>query len=60
LDEDLVKEIIDVGGLTNETNEVLASLMSIEGSNPFLQSSNRRNSIAYASKINELRQNKEM
>ena len=34
--------------------------MSIGGSNPFLQSSNRRNSIAYASKINGLRQNKEM
>ena len=60
LDDDLIKEIIDVGGLTNETNEVLASLMSIGGSNPFLQSSNRRNSTAYASKINELRQNKEM
>jgi len=60
LDEDLVKEIIDVGGLTNETNEVLSSLMSIEGSNPFLQSSNRRNYIAYASKINELKQNKAM
>ena len=60
LDDDLIKEIIDVGGLTNETNEVLASLMSIGGSNPFLQSSNRRNSIAYASKINELRQNKAM
>lgn len=60
LDEDLIKEIIDVGGLTNETNEVLASLMSIEGPNPFLQSSNRRNYIAYASKINELKQNKEM
>ena len=60
MDDDLIKEIIDVGGLTNETNEVLASLMSIGGSNPFLQSSNRRNSIAYAGKINELRQNKEM
>lgn len=60
LDEDLIKEIIDVGGLTNETNEVLASLMSIEGPNPFLQSSNRRNYIAYASKINELKQNKAM
>lgn len=60
LDEDLIKEIINVGGLTNETNEILASLMSIEGPNPFLQSSNRRNYIAYASKINELRQNKEM
>lgn len=60
LDDDLIKEIIDVGGLTNETNEVLASLMSIGGPNPFLQSSNRRNSIAYASKINELRQNKAM
>jgi hypothetical protein len=60
LDEDLVKEIIKIGGLTNETNEVLASLMSIEGSNPFLQSSNRRNYIAYASKINELKQNKAM
>lgn len=57
LDDDLIKEIMDVDGLTNETNEVLASLMSIGGSNPFLQSSNRRNSIAYASKINELRQN---
>lgn len=57
LDDDLIKEIIDVKGLTNDTNEVLASLMSIEGPNPFLQSSNRRNSIAYASKINELRQN---
>lgn len=60
LDDDLIKEIMDVKGLTNETNEVLTSLMSIGGSNPFLQSSNRRNSIAYASKINELRQNKEM
>ncbi len=60
LDDDLIKEIMDVGGLTNETNEVLASLMSIGGPNPFLQSSNRRNSIAYASKINELRQNKAM
>ena len=60
LDDDLIKEIMDVKGLTNETNEVLASLMSIGGSNPFLQSSNRRNSIAYASKINGLRQNKEM
>ena len=60
LDEDLVKEIIKIGGLANETNEVLASLMSIEGSNPFLQSSNRRNYIAYASKINELKQNKAM
>lgn len=60
VDDDLIKEIVDVGGLTNETNEVLASLMSIGGSNPFLQSSNRRNSIAYASKINELRQNSVM
>lgn len=62
LDNDLKKELLTKGGLSNDTNALIEQLLKIEqqSSNPFLQRSNRTNSLALIGKINELRQNKEM
>ena len=62
LDNDLKKELLTKGGLSNDTNALIEQLLKIEqqSSNPFLQQSNRTNSLALIGKINELRQNKEM
>lgn len=62
LDEDLKKEIISKGGLSNDTNALIKKLMEIESrsANPFLQNHNRMQSLALIGQINELRQNKAM
>ncbi len=60
LDDD-IKEALLKGGLSNETNALLSELSAIENqSNPFLNQTNRLNTLSLIGRINELQRNKEM
>ena len=60
LDEDIIKELINKGGLTNETNLLIEQLLAIDSqnTNPFLQQINRSSSFSLIGQVNELKQNK--
>ena len=62
LDDDLKKELLSKGGLVNETNALIQEIIKLESQsdNPFLNQSNRSNTLEIIAKINELRQNKNM
>lgn len=62
IDDDIIKELTTKGGLTNDTNALLAQLTQLEKSsvNPYLNSQSRATSLALIGKVNDLRQSKSM
>ncbi len=61
LDDDIVKQLSGVEGLTNDTNALISQLAQLESSsNPFLSRQNRTKALAIIGRINELKQNKFM
>lgn len=62
LDDDTFKELLTKGGLSNEVDALVSQLVKMEGegTNPYLKSSNRSMALKMISKVNELRQNKNL
>lgn len=60
--EDMFKELMTKGGLSNEVDALVAQLVKLENesANPYLKSSNRSMALKMISKVNELRQNKNL
>lgn len=62
LDDQIMKELITKGGLTNDTNALVKQLIDLEKTsmNPYLSSGTRTQSLALIGKVRELQQSKEL